>query len=477
MNPSPASKPLPLELPGLVMRRAAWVMLAVMACAAALGAWRSVGDIDEETRSALALAQTMAWLMQEAPKASNPDAALRLAPPGELRHVRLTLRDAQARVVFDSAGPGLGSTPNAATHTVSLPQADGRPWVLDITASRDSERREASAGLLQMLALLAAGGAAMLAVMAWNVRRAFAPLKTLVAAIDGLRVGQGTADTAALAARMPIRELQTIAQAVHELQGALDAEAARRRVLSRQMLSLQEEERERLAHELHDEFGQQLTAMRVDAIWLVRQCVANDEPARVAQAIADRCGGVQQDIRSLLHRLRPLAPDDGDESAHRLAELLNDLVQGWARSAAAPAPCIFELNLVQRTAAGDDRPWPVDGDGQALMLPRALVLVLYRISQEALTNVARHALATRATLLLRLELASDARARALEWSVCDNGVGLDDAAQALQRGVGLAGVKERIWAWGADWQLGPASADAARPGLRLAARFELERVA
>ena len=166
---------------------------------------------------------------------------------------------------------------------------------------------------------------------------------------------------------MPIRELQTIAQAVQELQSALEAEAARRRVLSRQMLSLQEEERERLARELHDEFGQQLTAMRVDASWLARQCVANDEPARVAQAIADRCGAVQQDIRSLLHRLRPLMPNDGDEPAHRLAELLNDLVQGWARSAGAPAPCVFELHLVQRTADGNERPWSTDADGQALM--------------------------------------------------------------------------------------------------------------
>ena len=150
--------------------------------------------------------------------------------------------------------------------------------------------------------LAAAGIALMLAVMAWNMRRAFMPLRGLVAAIERMHSGDAEA-AGALSARMPIRELEVIAQALRTLHGGLRDEAARRRVLSRQLLTLQEDERQRLARELHDEFGQQLTAMRVDAVWLSQRLAQMPEQANVAAAIAQRCADVQSDIRTLLTRL------------------------------------------------------------------------------------------------------------------------------------------------------------------------------
>jgi two-component system, NarL family, sensor histidine kinase UhpB len=271
------------------------------------------------------------------------------------------------------------------------------------------------------------------------------------------------------AARMPIRELQSIAQALHGLQQALHGEATQRRILSQQLLTLQEDERQRLARELHDEFGQQLTGLRVDAAWLAQRLAHEPQQQQVAEAIAERCGNVQQDIRSLLTRLQPLASHAGAESAARLAELLVALMGGWSRS--ATQSCAFELRLVTRHADGRAAPWPRSDDDTPL--PRDLVLAIYRISQEALTNVARHARAARATLSLVLHRDADSRAQAIDWSLRDDGVGLPDPAQALQRGTGLASLKERVWAQGSELEFSAAWPDAEPPGLQLSARFSI----
>jgi two-component system, NarL family, sensor histidine kinase UhpB len=255
------------------------------------------------------------------------------------------------------------------------------------------------------------------------------------------------------------------------LHQSLRDEAARRRVLSRQVLTLQEDERQRLARELHDELGQQLTAIRVDAVWLSQRIADAPDQARVADAIARRCAEVQLDIRALLTRLHPLAPQVGDgttastEQVSRLRELLEALLGGWASS--ATQACCFELDMTCCLADGRVVPWP--GHDDLSSLPSDLVLAIYRISQEALTNVARHAQATRATLSLVLHVDARQRPRAVDWAVSDDGFGIAHVALALQRGTGLAGLQERVGALGAELEFGVPTAR----GLRLHARFEV----
>jgi len=91
----------------------------------------------------------------------------------------------------------------------------------------------------------------------------------------------------------------------------------------------------------------------------------------------------------------------------------------------------------------------VEGAADTLVLPQDLLLCVYRISQEALTNVARHAGAQHAWLALRV-VPTDGGGL-VEWSVQDDGRGL--AADALQRGNGLLGIRDRLWALGGefDW--------------------------
>lgn len=441
----------PLDLPRLVMRRAGLVALSVFAVAVVLGGLRLRADVADEVAGARVAAQALASLAQLPADDADAEAALaRLQQGGVPRHLTLTVRAAEGRLLLQLPDGAAGSP---SQHTVSWPLArpDGRAWTVTLDASPDSERHEARANLAGMLVLLLSCIAGMLLAMRWNLRRAFSPLGRLLGAIAGIERGDANAVRALPA--MPVRELETLAGAVRHLADGLDAAEARRRVLAQQVLTLQEDERQRLARELHDEFGQRLTALRVDAVWLARRVAGDPALQPVVDGMRVQCEQVQLDIRALLRRLDPFGPaaatEAGDEPLSGLLELLQSLAAGWPQSGVA-----ITLDLPAATA--EQR------------VPRALALALYRISQEALTNVVRHAQAGHATL----RLAAAAGGRALDWSVSDDGVGLADETAARHRGNGLAGMRERIWALGGSLQIAPLRAGTP-PGLRLSASFAL----
>lgn len=531
--PAPGRGPV-LTLPGLIMQRAAWVAVLVLALALAMGLWRMADDIDDEVDAAMTLATAMAQLGHLARTDDRSALAALAALQAEhpLRHLVLGVHAADGRALLPPpAAPDDGLLwggllrlharlgPEPASRHAAWPVArpDGSAWTVTLTASPDSERREAMANLLDMLALLLACVAGLLLVMRWNLRRALRPLEALLASIAGIEA-HNTQPVRALPA-MPVVELQTLAAALRHLGEALEAAEAQRRQLSRQVLSLQEDERARLARELHDEFGQRLTAMRVDAAWLARRlrpgaAGADPQALAVVQGLAEQCQLIQQDVRQVLVRLQPLGrpgpaqasgaaagPDQGEAPA-RLAELLAALVASWQDSALAGASAGggLQVRLRLEWQARDDGPvgaWPDGADRPARpaaaegpdraeppLLPHALALTLYRISQEALTNVARHAQAREAELCVRVvgDWAPGAAWR-IDWGVADDGVGLPErhrgaegsaGDRALQRGNGLAGLRERVWSHGADLQRGPGLHGR---GLRLWARLQTTALA
>lgn len=492
----PHRQAAPLDLPRLVMRRASAVGALVLLLAVVLGLARMGDDIDDEVDAAMSLAAVMARL---GPLAQTDDrdalASLRaLQAEQPLRHLALQVHSQDGRLLLgpppQAPAPLLLrwllqwhrdwlSTPDARQVAWAVPRADGSRWTVSLSASHDSERREAMGSLLDMLLLLLLCVAGLLAVMHWNVRRSFAPLGRLLQAIAGIE-GRDAGAVQALPP-MPITELESLAAALRHLGTALDDAEARRRHLAQQVLTLQDDERARLARELHDEFGQRLTALRVDAAWLSRRLDGDTALQPVAAGMAQQCALVQQDIRQLLARLQPFGPAAAEapagapaaESLARGVGLLQALVAGWNSSARPGGPGLAcRLDLAWTSADGQTRPWPEDAAALALCLPRPLWLTLYRISQEALTNVARHADADAAGLALHLQGgAGPGDALRLDWSAWDNGRGLADAAAALARGNGLAGLQERVWAQGGELQMMPLQPAGPRPGLRLAASF------
>ena len=452
----------PLDLPRLVMRRAAWVAGLGVLLLVVLGLARMRDDVDDELAGARALAELAEQLgsLERLDDAQAVRALQAWQDGAALRHLSVQVADEQGRVLMDApggrampwpmrwladAGTWLYTTSPPFTVAWGLARPGGATWAVALTAAPDSERIEALSSLLEGAAWLAVVACAMLVAMHWNTRRAFAPMGGLLHAIGQLQASDGQA-TVHLP-KLPVAELEAIAAALRHLDAAWVGAQRARRQLARQVQSLQEDERARLARELHDEFGQQLTALRVNATWLERRCAGQAEVEAVAKDMSVQCECIQHDIRGLLTRLRPMPL--ADESVAAFFEAVQALVAGWKQQGHAGA-MRWTLQLALQDASGA----AVDPAG--LSLPRETALALYRISQEALTNVARHAQATEATLSLVLFVGGDPGGPIRwrwSWSVADNGVGVADPTAAMARGNGLAGIRERLWALGADLRI------------------------
>ncbi|MGA0612049.1 sensor histidine kinase [Caldimonas sp. KR1-144] len=454
------------------MRRAGALALLCLVLALLLGLQRAQQDMRDELADAVAGARLTA-LLSGLSTLTDDEALARVAalqPARDARHLHLEVRDAQGRERLAAPAPPADAWPMRAALALnqrlfppppsqrvewSVARPDGTRWQLALVASSDREQREALSNWLAMFGVLLLGCAGLLAVMRWSLAHSFAPLARLLAAIGAL--GDPARDApraiAALPA-MPVRELEAIAQALRRLAASLDEAQAARRVLAQQVFSLQEDERTRLARELHDEFGQRLTALRADAAWLARRNAHDAEAASVIEGMSAQCRLIHDDIRALLARLRPLplADDGRGEAPARLAELLESLSRSG--SPAADRGLALDLAMQRRAADGSVLPWPTENDEAAPRLPRALVLALYRASQEALTNAARHAQARRVRLALTLEDAAGAASPRLRWSVRDDGIGLADIS-AMRQGTGLASLQERIWSLGGELRFGP----------------------
>jgi two-component system sensor histidine kinase UhpB len=492
--PTPASA-LP-GLTGLLMRRAGWVATAVLAFALVLGLLGMSRDMEDEARAALGLAQKLAAVAAVA--ASAPDDASALAAlqaqtqAVRTGHLQLQVHTATGQPLLLDAPPAQPAAPLAALLQLHraltgerppqsvrwpLPRPHSPPWVLTLVASPEAEREEAMASLLLMLATMLLCVAGLLLALRWNLRRALAPLGQLLRAMA--RIEQR--DTSAVQALppMPVAELEAVARALRHLSAALHAAEAQRRVLGQRVITLQEDERARLGRELHDEFGQHLTALRVDAAWLARQPWAQGTAGEVLEGLQQHIRQIQQVLRSVLTRLRPLGPSGPDAALpgataasvedtpftlERLAQLLQGLVDSWHGRPGTGLQARLLLGSVPQghPPAAEPGPWPADAAAQPL--PAALGLAIYRITQEALTNIARHAQASEARVQLLLQPGT-----ALHWAVQDDGIGLPATADALWHGNGLGGIQERVWALGADLQLQAAYPGRPRSGLRLQA--------
>jgi signal transduction histidine kinase len=211
------------------------------------------------------------------------------------------------------------------------------------------------------------------------------------------------------------------------------------RRLARATWRLQEDERRRIARELHDGIGQNLTALKHQLAALQARLAGDaDTGERLAASIA-LCGQTLEDTRQLSRLLRPQILDDlGLEPALRwLARSLTD----------GDGPRI-ELDVGTLP--------DLDGERQTL---------LFRVAQEALSNVVRHAGAANAVLALA------ARAPGVWLTVWDDGRGLPAAEDARRReGSGLAAMRERVGAYGGVLQL--ESAPATGTWLRVALPVE-----
>jgi signal transduction histidine kinase len=213
--------------------------------------------------------------------------------------------------------------------------------------------------------------------------------------------------------------LDALDQVRHDL---LEREAMRRKLLSHTVIA-QEEERGRIARELHDETAQILTAFSLNLAAL-RELLPSDP--RISEILARLQGlsrRMSQGIYRMMHDLRPAQLDDLG-----LVAALNYLVEELHKSS--------DLQVVVKVT------------GERRRLEPLVETVLFRVAQEALTNVVRHAGVNQAVVQLAFTTEQ------VTQQVCDEGVGFDvDEHQIPPHGWGLAGMRERAESIGAQFKV------------------------
>jgi len=203
---------------------------------------------------------------------------------------------------------------------------------------------------------------------------------------------------------------------------------AKLRLMARQIVRSQEDERARLSRELHDGISQVLVSVKLSleaARERLRQSHSDDSRALAhidtpLGGALDRLNMAVGEVRRISHNLRPTLLDDLG-----LPAALEHLGREFAiRPEDGAPPLAVDLHTV----------------GQPVKLPDAYATALFRVTQEALTNVMRHAGATRADLTLAYS------ARDLRLTITDDGCGFDDAEvqQDPHRGIGLRNMRERM---------------------------------
>lgn len=196
--------------------------------------------------------------------------------------------------------------------------------------------------------------------------------------------------------------------------------------LARRFIDAQEAERRNVARELHDELGQWLNAIKLDAVAIDRH--ADPAPLRErARSIVDGVDRIHAVVQTMIRRFRPVALDELG-----LRAALEHSIHDWRRR--------MPDTLLRLSATGD-----LDHCGEAVNL------AVYRMVQEGLTNVSRHARARRVEVRLDRRPCPDGHGSRIHLVVDDDGVGTDLGIP--RSGLGLLGMRERAELLGGDFGL------------------------
>lgn len=249
------------------------------------------------------------------------------------------------------------------------------------------------------LEILLAGLLVMLAANAVLLRISLAPLRRLTELMR-------TADLLRPGGRLRVSGSTEIASVLTAFNGTLERLEAERRASTQRVITAQEAERRRIAKELHDQIGQNLTAMMLEL-----KRVQRDVPASAAEVLADAQELAREslaELHQISHRLRPSVLDDfGLASA--LTTLCHDVSARAGVAVECTVPAAVELGPDQE-------------------------LAFYRIAQEAVTNAIRHSGGTQITVTLSTSPES------VVLVVTDNGSGFRTSPTA---DAGLRGMRER----------------------------------
>ncbi len=399
-------------------------------------------SVREEIEAANRVAsQLLGRLAEVYSRVGGPDLVLQfLQQLGRVRANEVSLQTATGEILYRSPPPTykVGReapawfahllTPQLSTYTFPL-----RGGVLLVVQAQSSRAvLDAWDDVTRLSAFAAAMFVVVNAFAFWSVKRVLEPFPIIAQGLE--RVQQGD-----LSFRLPAlagNEAQTIGTAFNRMAQAVQdkvlaerkAQDAEARLEERREMTLLadqrvEEERRLIAHELHDEFGQSVTAIRSLALAIATRAGAHDPAAGdVARMISEEAARLYDAMHGLIPRLAPLSLD-----TLGLAATLESLVRDWQRRHPSIA-----LSLRQEL--------PIE-------LGPSVTLTIYRVVQEGLINALRHSQGS------KVDIAVQCDERRIVATVTDDGVGL--ASDWSRPGhFGLRGLAERVRQLGGTFSIG-----------------------
>lgn len=216
------------------------------------------------------------------------------------------------------------------------------------------------------------------------------------------------------------QEYDDIATAINHMTHVLDNTRKQNKALTQHSIEIQEDERQRLSQELHDEFGQSLTAIKVMAVTAAHE---QSDTQTITSSIIEICDHLMTVVRSMMKQLHPLILTELG-----LKATLEDLLNHWKQRSEQPT-----FNLHYDDAVDNINP--------------TLVIHIFRVIQESLTNIIRHANASHVTISLVIKTPP----KTLHLLITDDGLGCN--LNESKSGFGLLGMEERIQLLGGSFEL------------------------
>ncbi|MGR9099181.1 MAG: ATP-binding protein [Gammaproteobacteria bacterium] len=395
--------------------------LIILGLGGAAAVWQARNSVSEEVESTVALAYRLiaTGLTQPTLSAFNQNQWLsQIGALHQTRHFTIEIEDDAGRIVRlsdQAATIGESMPPDWFVRALSdeYPSAeyriqthDGRPHKIVIHPNPLDEIRESWEETRALFASVAFMGLILLIAVHLIFRRALDSVSEILKGLQSIENG----DYQKKLPDFRIAEFAKIAHAVNHLTEALSSAKKENADLAAHSLEIQEEERQKLARELHDELGQSVTAIKAMAVSAKRN---KSDAENINDAIVSICDHLFTVIRSMMRNLHPVILSDLG-----LKATLEDLIEHWTDKSPGVR---FSIRCDRRVDA----------------LDRKKSIQIFRVIQECLTNIARHSGAEKAQISLEIEPEDVLRIR-----VSDDGKGCD--MNSLNLGYGLRGIRERI---------------------------------
>ncbi len=265
------------------------------------------------------------------------------------------------------------------------------------------------------------------ALVYYTLGKGLKPIDKILTALEGIEQGN-------YQLRLPrfnLPELSRISEKFNHMAGVMQKSVDENRALTQKSLAIQEEERRHLAQELHDELGQSITAIKAVAVSINQQKSNTDSIKSSTDAIIEVSNRMYDVARNMMRRLRPNVLDELG-----LVPALQDIIDDW-NTHHEDVFCNFNFS------------------GDLADLGENINITLFRIVQESLTNVVKHADASKVLIELsrHKETREDEQTEKtyVKLEIIDDGIGFDKDHKV--NGLGLLGMRERVESLNGNFQI------------------------